>query len=251
VDIANNSEDTKGAVVGKCRKGFTTIELMIAIAILVLLMGIVLVGFGVLGNHGKATDTKVALEAAKSMLAEFEAAGAMSRVKDLYLDGSNDYYKQGIMAPDYGVMTGEAARDAALWSQIVFVVSPKCDGTTANVMRQLYSMPNNRKVLESLPGRRIAKVLNPKVKVAKNPNDSATVLLDGWGNPIIFVPAGGMRGCMDAKTGNITQPVITSVGVIQYDVKAQLPGGARPFFVSAGPDGDFLTHQDNIYSFEN
>ncbi|MGE5609318.1 MAG: type II secretion system protein [Bacillota bacterium] len=234
---------------GKCRKGFTTIELMIAISILVLLMGIVLVGFGALGNRGKTTDTKVALEAAKSMLAELEAGGAMTRVKDLFLAGSQDYYQLGIMAPDFGVLTGEPDRDMETRYRVVFALpSPRCDGSTANVMRQLYSIPRNLKILESLPVNRTAKVPDPKLKKPVKP---VTALLDGWGNPIIFVPAGGMKGCMDAKTGNITKPVVTSVGVIQYDASAPLPGGSRPFFVSAGPDGDFLTHQDNIYSFEN
>lgn len=236
---------------GKCRKGFTTIELMIAIAILVLLMGIVLVGFSTLGARGKATDTRVALEAAKSMLAEAEAAGALGRVKDLYLAGNQDYWKKGISAP-IGLMSGEASTDAGLWSDIVFAVpDKKCDGSTAYVMRQLLSFPGNRKVLESLPDRRIAKILAPNVKTPSKPNDSVTALVDGWGNPIIFVPAGGLRDCAGVGTGNTANLVVTSVGVVEHKTSDPLPSGARPFFVSAGPDGNFVTHEDNLYSFEN
>jgi hypothetical protein len=52
--------------------------------------------------------------------------------------------------------------------------------------------------------------------------------LDAWGNPIIFVPAGGLAGVH-------VDPV-------------RSPDG-RPFFASAGADGDFATGDDNLYSF--
>jgi hypothetical protein len=63
---------------------------------------------------------------------------------------------------------------------------------------------------------------------------------DGWGNPIIFVPASiGLAGSstQGVKLGTSTYVAITS------------PDG-RPFWASAGPDGDFATGDDNVYSFE-
>jgi hypothetical protein len=56
--------------------------------------------------------------------------------------------------------------------------------------------------------------------------------LDDWGNPIIFVPSGGLR--MTTATGRPF--VVTS------------PRGG-PFWASAGPDGDLSTPDDNVYSF--
>ncbi|HEX2970909.1 MAG TPA: type II secretion system protein [Tepidisphaeraceae bacterium] len=243
MDIANNTQQSKGAAVGKCRKGFTTIELIVAITILVLLMGMVMVGFGVVGNRGKATDTQVALEAAKSMLAELDASRNLVRVKDLFLDSSKDYYQLGINAPE-GRLTGDPESDDEIRRRTVWTAPGNSKGSTANVMKQLYSMPNNRKMLEALPARRAA-----QIPLRRQPREM--ILLDGWNNPIIFVPAGGLRGCMDAKTDSIGDPVITSAGVIQNDTAVPLPGGAHGFFVSAGPDGLFTTHQDNVYSFEN
>ena len=35
-----------------------------------------------------------------------------------------------------------------------------------------------------------------------------------------------------------------------FDPRVGMAGGDRPFFVSAGPDGDFLTRGDNLYSYE-
>ncbi len=89
---------------------------------------------------------------------------------------------------------------------------------------------------------------------------AAPLLLDGWGNPIIFVPATGLHvkllngkssyGANDPTqnyiwispeghvTGNGTaNPVVDKIG--------------KPFWASAGPDGDFTKGDDNIYSFQN
>jgi hypothetical protein len=40
------------------------------------------------------------------------------------------------------------------------------------------------------------------------------------------------------------------MGVVNND-NAPPPPGATGFFVSAGPDGDFSTGDDNVYSFGN
>ena len=45
-----------------------------------------------------------------------------------------------------------------------------------------------------------------------------------------------------------TQFRVTSVGVDV--ITAPLPATRRPFFASAGPDGDFRTGDDNLYSFD-
>jgi prepilin-type N-terminal cleavage/methylation domain-containing protein len=94
------------------------------------------------------------------------------------------------------------------------------------------------------------------------------VLLDAWDNPIIFVPGTGLRVRMlngESKYGdrqssgawnNIPTNVKTFIaispgGAVDYSGAVPVvtkPG--RPFFVSAGPDGDFAKGDDNIYSFE-
>jgi type II secretory pathway pseudopilin PulG len=68
--------------------------------------------------------------------------------------------------------------------------------------------------------------------------DPAPLLLDGWGNPIILVPASGLRVRVNTKGG-----AVQTATVISPD--------HQPFWASAGPDGDFSNGDDNIYSFEN
>jgi prepilin-type N-terminal cleavage/methylation domain-containing protein len=94
------------------------------------------------------------------------------------------------------------------------------------------------------------------------------ILLDAWRNPIIFVPGTGLRvlllnGQKDYQLGssaNLTEQrkqiyiVVSPEGKVKYDPTGSAapyvtqPG--RPFFASAGPDGDFTRGDDNIYSFE-
>jgi hypothetical protein len=102
------------------------------------------------------------------------------------------------------------------------------------------------------------------------------LILDAWGNPIIFVPATGLinvytgAGTPDATVATLPPPVafipagLRSLPPItspegQNDpnygppVQNVFPGvkpPGRPFFVSAGPDGDLSTGDDNLYSFE-
>jgi hypothetical protein len=83
----------------------------------------------------------------------------------------------------------------------------------------------------------------------------APVLRDGWGNPIIFVPASGLK---EVRLGDGAGTyVIRSNKAYPYgatptlaSVEAILPPSARPFFASAGPDGDFQKGDDNVYSFQ-
>ena len=69
------------------------------------------------------------------------------------------------------------------------------------------------------------------------------LLLDGWGNPMIFVPASGLRVRLpnNKKDYDVTDATQNFV-VTSPD--------NRPFFASAGPDGDFSRGDDNLYSFE-
>jgi prepilin-type N-terminal cleavage/methylation domain-containing protein len=87
------------------------------------------------------------------------------------------------------------------------------------------------------------------------------ILLDGWNNPIIFVPGTGLRvrrlnGQKTLSPTDLSQTWIdiSPEGKVKnLGSKTQLPvvtQPGRPFFASAGEDGDFSTGDDNIYSFE-
>jgi len=101
--------------------------------------------------------------------------------------------------------------------------------------------------------------------------------VDAWNNPIIFVPGGGLEvghtyiSTRQYKKGNIvetgTSPNFTCYRALRNGTLAAPPGadweqlptnfnpivtapGGRPFWASAGPDGDFQAPDDNLYSFE-
>jgi type II secretory pathway pseudopilin PulG len=176
VDIANNVMERKGVAVTKCRKGFTNIELTVVIGIILVLMSMVVVGFKVVGDSGKKNATKAALETARAMLNEVDAAGVMSRVKDLYVGGTVNYGTP-IVAPGKVAVVGNdrMARDGAIWNG----VGNNNAGSTGNVMKQLGAMPNNRRVMQQLPPEKVENSVNPN-----KTNDSTTVLWDGRGTPV-------------------------------------------------------------------
>lgn len=78
--------------------------------------------------------------------------------------------------------------------------------------------------------------------------ESYGTVLDAWGNPMLFVPGSGLK-----VTINGVPSVVTSAGTVTI---ADITGGVRPnpvgkpFWASAGPDGDFSRGDDNLYSFE-
>ena len=88
-------------------------------------------------------------------------------------------------------------------------------------------------------------------------SDDVPVLLDGWGNPIIFVPGGTLgTGAPLSTTAATAGTVVPNTGAMRsgtgtsaITTNASSPDG-RPFFASAGPDGDFSNGDDNLYSFE-
>jgi prepilin-type N-terminal cleavage/methylation domain-containing protein len=102
--------------------------------------------------------------------------------------------------------------------------------------------------------------------------EAESTLLDSWGNPIIFVPSDGLQLWWDwndvkqGKPGTICysankfmrclKPSITPPDTTNWEevppaaAVIKSPDG-KPFFASAGPDGDFRTTDDNLYSFED
>ena len=105
----------------------------------------------------------------------------------------------------------------------------------------------------------------PYDPAAANRNPSPPVPLDGWGNPIIFVPAGGL---WDVYEGDVHRGRFKGEFGTTDPGPVKSPDG-RPFWASAGPDGHFGGFydkdgngvfdagkdkgygDDNIYSFGN
>jgi hypothetical protein len=120
-------------------------------------------------------------------------------------------------------------------------VSPAAVLNTVRALATLQGNPTNKRVVQQLPPEKLMRV---STNNADTPYDDSqiTILLDGWHNPIIFVPSPGL-GHDGASTAGKVQ-----VGGVYRVITA--PDG-KPFWASAGEDGDFQTGDDNVYSFEN
>ena len=88
---------------------------------------------------------------------------------------------------------------------------------------QQRAVENNRQLLRALR----TQVDLDGGELANLPEDiyNGVNLRDAWGDPIVFLP--------------------------HYHPDIGTPPGGRYFFVSAGPDGRYLTRADNLYSYEN
>jgi type II secretory pathway pseudopilin PulG len=237
---------------------FTTIELLVAISILVILAGMVFVGFKVVGTGGKTRSTKAALESARAMLGEIDATGGMASIKEIYQKSYTTTFLQSAItvpahpnsypgasaAPDpIPAPTGNVSEDA---NNVQRYTSEAVVRTQA-VMGRLIGSPANRSTLAQIPSDRLLKKPSiSSVVYLNSPNGvpNPPVLVDAWSNPIIYVPPAGLSGVNVADKAN---QIITSVGLGK--TTTFMPG-ATGFWASAGPDGDFTKGDDNLYSFE-
>jgi type II secretory pathway pseudopilin PulG len=237
------------------KRGFSLLELLIVIGVMMVLMAMAVISYNLISRSVASRQTRTTLENLKAMLDELNAeAGpdalptynngaaigynpnaspaintAANTIGDVTAGGSNDRY---------GNNTGTGS---------TIVVQ------TQAAMATLMRSPKNLQALSEIPAKLILKDVN------NNPYPLSTgpVLLDGWGDPIIYVPAGGIW-------------VWTTNGSTATAVLIKSRDG-RPFFASAGPDGDFgawsgvagsspnvtstpttpTRGDDNVYSTEN
>lgn len=239
---------------------------MIALALIMLLAGLLVVGFKAVLAPNQALATKAQLEVARALLNE---PGALDRVKELY--------RIHFMVPppepfNFSAVTLQcppgAMNNNVRWLFTAEARNGRRITSPAKVMEGLYTFSNNKKTRDGLPSEKVKRIDQP-LGIAVNPATpepaNATFLLDTWGNPIIFVPPGGLvdvRYAADLSNAK----TVTSNGVI--NTGATLPAGTRGFFASAGPDGifgwadvdgnnqfnpgtDIAGGDDNLYSFEN
>ena len=244
------------------RRGFTMLEILVVIGIITLLVGIGVIAFHALDQSPKVTKTT--LGNCQSMLAEFQAQTSLRDQPTAIFRGS------GQVSPATG---------ASLWNEpaVIDPNDPKGNGNvnsgqagryawaavanTQLVFQFLNRFPANKQILTKLPSKQILGVLGTGDDRGKllgvAPAVDPPLILDAWNNPIIFVGRDGLAGVnYDAKKKGDT-PVpqrVTSAGLFDYTggplITTGLPQSRRPFFASAGPDGDFRTGDDNVYSFE-
>jgi len=269
---------TRRARRARGRAGFTIVEIMTVVAIILILVGMATIAYKTLDNPSSGNSTKVTLQNLLGQLAEYEAtAGLRNQPVNMFRRGSvgtksfNIWQEQqDILGPtgtDNGdVSTGGTARYG--WGAI---------GNTQRVYQILQRVPANKSSIGRLPSKQVQGIADedkakPGLLFPTTGPDSTRrldppLILDAWNNPIIFVGSRGLAGVDLGKKpvrdtgGNVrdyTKPAdfeqpgqqVTSVGVFApLGTTAPTPAGARPFFASAGPDGNFRTGDDNVYSF--
>lgn len=239
---------------------FTTIELLVAIGILAILAAMTFIGFKVVGTGGKTRSTQTALESARAMTAEIDASGGLANIKSIYQAPSSGPAYAAAFLPATVAPTPIPAPTANI-SEDAYTSTNTNRYTsiailrTQQVMGTLLGSPNNRTILAQLPSERLLKwqggsATPPSGGITfdantKQPNPS--MLVDAWGNPLIFVPPSGLG---PITVGGNANQIQTSVGVQAAAGYTTFAPGASWFWASAGPDGDFSTGDDNVYSFE-
>lgn len=272
-------------------RGFSMIEILVAIGILVVLIGIVAFTVSNVTTGAKKNETKVRMEALNAMFTELQTTAKLNKQPgrmfygttptawDASTDGPLDIWKDGDPSvPAIGVTTnlyqpvgpvGLVTEDAFNTGKHDRIKSAAVHNTQL-VLGLLLSVPRNQSTLANLPPKSFMD--NPYKNTTPvaanlgsitfvNASDKKTafkpaLLVDGWNNPIIFVPAAGLRGVKFKEHGDELHVITSTNKLIEegatFDPLGYVtPGGAIPFFASAGPDGDFSTGDDNVYSFEN
>lgn len=218
----------QGADVKVRRHGFTLVELLVAIGIVALLMTIAVAAYRGLTNSGKVNQTRVTINALQGMMAALDREAGF-RIVDPFNPKSLKY-RSPYQLPDMKAI--DATEDAsARAGKVTGVVERELV-----VMQALTRIPDNKKTLQQLPSQFVKTPGGlgadpPKLIQAVREQISA---VDAWGRFLIFAPAEGVTELTVAK--------------VKLDV-FKAPDG-RPFIISAGPDGDFRTGDDNIYSFQ-
>ena len=233
------------------RTAFTLIELLIVIGIITLLISIALYGFGVVGGSMKGKITGAQLDNSRNLLQTFTDTTTIDK-----------------LLPTPPVATGHwaaganATSDNAKSCVVSALNAPLLLQDTARVVARLRSVPSNRASLEKMSTDRVRAQGYNALTVTYNDQDGVAqtatlpastadqpslVLLDGTGQPIYFVPGGGLANVNVGYHGNNADRTLAT----SYDQVNQIIRSPEhlPFWVSPGPDGDLTTGDDNVYSF--
>ncbi len=241
------------------------IEILTVIAIIALLLTITVIGMKHVGGNAKEKQARTVLEIMRSALSQ---AVAIDDVK------AGDKFYGNVLPTRYNITAANAGTKVGGVSAKLLAAQAK----TASIIRYLSSNAGAKTQIESLPPtlrKTVFLDINTQNVVAlRNANTvDVTVPIDPWGNEIEFVygnvripqgdslvtdPTLGGLGEMYSKSalqywrgpGSYSGPPVSGVTYNARPERALQAPDKGCFWVSAGPDGSFETHDDNLYSFE-
>jgi type II secretory pathway pseudopilin PulG len=213
------------------------IEILVVIGIIAALTAMLFLGFKYVGKSSRDNQTHVALQNLRGMLTEYTTSGgSMDKLEEGYREPPNPATPDFPATLTIKAPSGTMAEDQPLRNTAAAV------NQTRIVMNRILAVPSNQKVLDGLPPDTVSR------------DATGVVLLDGYRNPIIFVPRRGMTGVNLVKTGQGTfdKPNQTVASPGAKTITAGTPAIVEgvPFFASAGEDNDFSQGDDNHYSYE-
>lgn len=268
-------------------RAFTLVELLVVVCIILVLTGLLMAGLRHVHRIAATKETLADLHVCRGMLQEYENRTGLAGIEaysstnppqqtdpnspvgtpQLFpvfvdpwpvLNSASTTMMYHPSAPFVGtywpfyeindVISGVSTMDTTATAR--YACNAVLD--TREVMYLLMRVPANRTTLQSIQSKRILEAApgGPPTTIDQGP-----VLLDGWGNPIIFVPRGGMYVYMTDYSTNPpgkTLFVVRSTGLVKFTgTLPPLNGSERPFWASAGEDGDFTQGDDNLYSFQD
>lgn len=256
------------------KRGFTLIEMLVVIGVIMILVALLVVGFRHINATAARKDTTVELHVCRALLTEYENHnGLMSIEQNVPVPLPNPL-------PRFPVYSDSVASNGSVTYYVISNGDERCPNNpkpsdmsdrssatvsarytalavtrTRDVMSVLAQIPANVTTLSSVqPKRLLEPPPNPSGTGTLPPYtlDQGVDILDGWGNPIIYVPRGGMHvNIKDPATGSSTDYVVRSTGTYIGTAVPAVSKSDRPFFASAGQDGDFTQGEDNVYSFQD
>ena len=225
------------------RRAMTLVEMLTAIGIIAILISMLVLGINFVTARAKTDKTRTMLQNLRSMMTEFEAKGGRAELIDgKYRTLNGDWFVTlPVVAPSGKLIEGNALRHPG---------GNPALGTTQTVIGALLSIPANRKIVDNLP--HDAFLIDPGTQQAYKP----PLFLDGWDNPIMYAPR---RSTPLPKDPNVApskpRPKDSELqwGVEGLTISGQTgyflqPADGKGLWISAGPDGDFSTGDDNVYS---
>lgn len=253
---------------GRRRLAFTMIEILVAIGIILLLVGLSVAAIGRLARANKKHQTDASLGTLKAMLQNYEGSdeGLTTLLGAYYGDLTSPNPALPIVAPGQTITPPPSPADDH--KILVNPTQPTQQGyspagvnafpfpgvgtnnwsavwRTYQVMRLMYAVPGNRALFEKVPPEQRYYLIDSGTGSQLQP----FLLADAYGEPIIFVPPSGLMNVLVEADLTVAPPPANNMS-LQSDGrrhswnagnKTWTPANPnpRPFWASSGPDHSF------------